>query len=280
MPKKISLTLITAAMFGSLPAMAAGGSTNAILNVNNQVNLDYTNTKVDYTETGGAYGSMGGTLDTESGNVGGYQIGLSSMRNWLFGNDYLYAEYNHSKGDTNYVGQSINNTVNTYGSITGTDGAELENYFARYGKGFALGQTMMVTPYFELGHHSWTRSVNAGEVYANRWYGIGVLAQYAASQQLVFSLNGMVGNNYGSNIDVAGTFAGSLQNSSITRIGGSLDYAMTSNWHANLGIEYTSFKYGYSGMYPVTINNTLYGAYEPSSTTNYTVAKIGIGYSF
>ncbi len=280
MPSKIRLAAALSSLLISLPVLAAEGTTNTILNTNNQFRVDYTNTKIDYTETGGAYGTMGGTLDTENGNVNGYQISLSTMRNWLFGNDYIYLQYDHSNGDTSYVGQPANNTVNTYGSLTGTDGAELENYFARYGKGFAISNAMMLTPYFELGHHSWQRDVNAGEVYANRWYGIGLLAQYAATQKMVITLNGMVGNNYGSDITVAGTFAGSLQNSSTYRLGASMDYAITQQWHANLGVQYTSFKYGYSGMYPISINNQLYGAFEPSSTTNYTVVKLGVGYSF
>ncbi len=146
----------------------------------------------------------------------------------------------------------------------------------RYGKGFNLGQQVMLTPYFELGHHSWDRSINAGETYANRYYAVGALAQYSPIRKLTLTADGMVGNTYGANIDVTDAFSGSQSNSSIYRIGANVDYAFTQRFHANLGIDYTSFKLGSTATFQV--GNYL--LWEPASTTDYTTAKIGVGYAF
>ncbi len=273
--KNSTLALTTLCALLSVPALA---DTADILSANNQLGAQYISTNVDYTETGnGLYGTPTGTLDTEKGNVSGYALSLSIMRNWWLGNDYLKLGYSHNNGDTSYVGQSISSTTNTYGSITGTDGAKIEDYYVRYGKGFSTSENTMLTPYFELGHHSWDRNINYGETYTNRWYGIGLLGDYTPVHKLTLSADLMVGNNYGSYINVVDAFAGSLGNSSVYKVGVAADYAFTRNFHANLGVDYTSFKYGASAVYPVGYG---YVGWEPDSTTHYTTARVGVGYSF
>ena len=269
---KIIISVICATL--SLPALA---DTTDIQTANNQAGVQATSTHVDYTETGnGIYGTPTGTLNTETGNVLGYALLFSTMKNWWLGNDYLEIGYSHNKGDTSYIGEAVDGST-PYGSIVGQDGAVLEDYHLRYGKGFVINNNLMLTPYFEIGHHSWDRSINAGETYANRYYGFGVLGQYSPASKLVLTANALAGGTYGSNINVVDIFSGSLGNSGLFKIGFSADYAFTQHLHANIGADYTSFKYSISAIYPI---GNGYVAWEPDSTTKYTTIELGLGYAF
>lgn len=274
--KKIAVAVI--AIAGLAGASSAFAGEAAILAANNQVGIQIISTNVDYTETGnGVFGSQTGTLDTEKGRVPGFALSISTMQDVWLGNDYIEAEYDHSKGNTNYVGGLVSPIVTPYGSVTATSTAMLENYSARYGKGIVVSDKIMLTPYAELGHHEWDRGVNQGEVYTNNYYGLGVLAQYSPSGKLVLSANLMAGSTFSSNIVVNSGFSGALGNSTLARIGVAADYAFTQSFHGNIGVDYTSFSYGISGFYP-------YGStgvqWEPDSKTKYTTAKVGIGYAF
>lgn len=139
-----------------------------------------------------------------------------------------------------------------------------------------------MTPYVEVGHHTWDRGVNYGETYRNNWLGLGVLGQYSPVTNFVLSANAMMGQTYGSYITVNGGgglngFSGSLGNSSQHNFGISGDYAFTKSLHANITIDYTSFSYGISEIYPVGGG---YVGWEPSSETNYTITEVGLGYAF
>ena len=268
--RKIALSVGCAVL--SATALA---DTSDIKAANNQVGIQYTSTNVNYTETGN-----GVTFDTEGGSVSGYAISASAMKNILFGNDYFEAEYDHTSGSTNYVAGAINGST-PYGSIVGQSGATLVNYSARYGKGITNQNmpTVMVTPYVELGHHEWDRAINTGEIYTNSYYGIGLLYQYSPIPKLVLSGNALIGETFSSNIAAnaipasnMNAFSGGLGNSGLSKIGASVDYAFTRNFHGNLGVDYTRFTYGASAIYS--------GYGEPNSKTAYTVAKVGIGYAF
>ncbi len=278
-------TAILAVVCLVLSAAAIAG-TSDIKSSNNLVAIQAISTNVDYTENGnGQYGSPTGTLDTETGSVPGNAISISMMKDLWFGNDYLEAEYDHSSGNTNYVGGYIGTPPATpYGSVVGTSGATLTNYSARYGIGQIVNHAddvsaddLMLTYYAELGHHEWDRGVNLGETYTHNSFGIGVLGQYSPVSRLVLSANAMIGITFGSNIDVVGAFSGALGNSALYKAGISADYAFIQNLHGNIGVDYTSFDYGISALYPVGGG---YVAWEPDSTTNYTTVRIGLGYAF
>jgi hypothetical protein len=252
---------------------------------NNQYGFQVILTNVDYTETGnGQFGSPTGTLDTENGKVPGYSVFVSMMKDWWLGNDYIEAEYDYSSGNTDYVGGFIGPPATPYGSVFGTSSATMINYSARYGKGYVVNDGLMLTPYAELGSHEWDRGVNRGETYTHDYFGIGALGQYSLTSKLVLSANVMAGETYGSYITVyptpgpgGGGFSGSLGNSALYKVGIAADYALVENLHGNIGVEYSSFKYGISAVYPV---DAAYVAWEPDSKTNYTTIRIGMGYAF
>lgn len=272
--KKFAVAVM--AITGLVGASASFAGQSAILAANNQVGVQIISTKVDYTETNnGMFTSPLGTMDTETGHVPGFALSISTMQDLWLGNDYIEVEYDHSHGNTDYIGGYISPPT-PYGSVTGTSTAVLENYSARYGVGMALGDKLMLTPYGELGHHEWDRGVNLGEIYTHDYYGIGLLAQYSPFGKLVLSANLLAGSTFASNIIVNGVFSGPLGNSTLARAGVAADFAFTRNIHANIGVDYTSFSYGISSFYP-------YGsgaAGEPDSKTRYTTARVGLGYAF
>lgn len=264
------------AITGVTAATGSYADQSAILAANNQVGFQIISTKVDYTETNnGMFTSPLGTMDTESGHVPGFALSISTMQDLWLGHDYLEAGYDHSNGNTDYIGGYISPPT-PYGSVTGTSSAVLENYHARYGAGIVVGDNLMLTPYGELGHHEWDRGVNLGEIYTHDYYGFGVLAQYSPFSKLVLSANLLAGSTFASNIIVNGVFSGPLGNSTLVRAGVAADFAFTRRIHANIGVDYTSFNYGISSFYPYGAG----AAGEPDSKTKYTTARVGLGYAF
>lgn len=247
---------------------------------NNQVSFQFISTNVDYTEIGnGIFGTQTGTLDTETGAVPGFALNISTMNDLLLGNDYFHAEYNHSSGSTTYTG-ALQGGV--FGSVVDTSSATLINFSARYGKGFVVHDQLMLIPYAELGYHQWDRGVNYGETYTHNHFGIGALGQYSPVSRLVLTANAMFGKTFGSYITVnsgpgLNGFSGPLGNSTLYNVGVSADYAFVENFHANISVDYMSFKYGMSAVFPVGGG---FVAWEPDSKTNYGTVKFGLGYAF
>jgi opacity protein-like surface antigen len=253
---------------------------NYIVESNNQLRADYKAVNFDYKETGdGRFGTATGVLDTENGWVSGFGVSLSVMpactHNWLLENLYFSVEYSHYKGHTDYVGSLIGGV---FGSVRQQDGATVNDYDIRLGKGFVISRDLMLTPYFGIGHHEWDRKVNEGEDYKNGYYGAGLLLQYSPFARAVLSLDGLIGRTFDSHIDVAGPFgfSGDLGNSTLYRVGLSGDYGITRNLHVNAGVEWTGFDYGASANFPIPGGV----AWEPDSRTRNTTVRVGVGYAF
>ena len=253
-------------------AQSSGGIT-AIKNSNNAIGIQAISTYVNYTET------VGSTIsNTEQGYVPGFALNVSFMQDWLLGNDYLAATYSQSTGNTNYTGSYIGSSQG-YGSVKTTSPATLNDFSFRYGKGFALNDQFMATPFIELGSHQWDRNLRSyQETYTNNYYGLGLLGQLAMTNAFVLSASALVGNTANSNISITGSpyTGGALGTSTIYRLGISGNYAFTKSLHGNIGLDYTSFSYGQST--PTRVGRYVY--YEPNSTTQYTTYKIGLSYNF
>ncbi len=272
-----SCVLFSASAFADISAVRAS---------NNQISIQTISTKVDYTETGnGTLGTATGTLDTETGDVPGSAIFLSTMTS---NNEYFHVGYDHSSGHTMYTGMPI--TGGVFGSIVGVSSAVLGNFNARFGEGFEIHSVgrqpvvpFMLTPYVEIGRHKWDRGVNYGETYTHNYVTVGALWQFSPiNSKLVLSADAMLGTTFRSYIVVNSGpgltgFSGALGNSTIYKVGLSADYAFLNHFHGNVGVDYMSFGYGMSAVYPVGGG---FVAWEPDSKTNYTIIKFGVGYSF
>lgn len=243
---------------------------------NNQIAVDFLGTSFGYTETGnGRLGTRPGKLDTEGHWVPGVSASVSVMRNWYVDNLYFKAEVSRSDGDTRYVGARQGGV---YGSVVGSDGAIVTDTDFRLGKGFAIQPNFMVTPFLGIGSHDWDRKVNAGEDYTNGYYGAGLLLQYSPLSKFVLSADGLIGETFGSHIDISGPlgFSGALGDSVLFKLGLSGDYAVAGNVHINAGVEYVNFQYGQSAIY--TPRNI--ATWEPASRTSNVLFKVGLGYAF
>lgn len=258
---------------------SAFADTQDIKAANNQLSIQAVSTNVNYTETGdGRFHSSNGTLDTETGSVPGVAMTFSVMKNLILTNDYLQLHFSRNSGHTDYTGSL--QSGGAFGSVVGQSGATMTDYSMRYGKGFAMSNNAMLTPYGELGYHKWQRDVNYGETYSNNYVGIGALAQFSPTARLVLSANALLGVTYDSNINIAGPtgFSGPLGNSSLYKLGLSADYAFTKSLHGNIGVDYTAFNYGASDNY--LINNGRDVAWEPRSQSRLTTVSMGVGYAF
>ncbi len=257
--------------------------TSDIVASNNLFVAQARSTKVDYTELGsGIFGTRTGILDTETGSVSGFGVSASTMKG--AGNDYFHAEFDYVNGFTNYTGAPLFGNA-PFGSVVAVNSATLMDLSARFGQGYALQQQFMLTPYAELGRHQWDRGVNYGETYTHYYLGLGALAQYSPASQWVLTLNAMLARTFASYIAVNSGpgitgFSGALGNSALSRVGVAIDYAFNHQVHGTAGMDYTSFKYGMSSLYPVVINGLNYLVWEPSSTTHYTTFKVGLGVAF
>ncbi len=305
------LKTFSVAAIGILPMICkiASADLNDIISSNSQIGVQFVTTDIDYTETS----KEGVKADTERGFVPGFGVSLSVMKNLIFGNDYFAFQFSQVHGDSNYVGSStvpvpvlLNaNTNNSYGSLTQDNRASLIDFSGRFGKGFELTDTLLVTPYVEIGHHNWNRkiisttptpaigavpaSLGNTEDYNNYYYAFGSMLQFSPVHNLVLTANAMVGSTFSSTMKSSGVTqqivtaigpngeAGTvnLGSSVFYKVGLGFDYALYKNFHVNAGAEYVGFDYGRSIM---TGPQASY--YEPDSQTNYTTVKAGIGYAF
>jgi hypothetical protein len=273
MMKTFALVLVFLAF--SADAVA---DTSDILASNNRTLMQVISTSVDYREFGNGYlGTPTGVLDTETGSVMGGAISLSGMR----GGEHLYWEFggDYSAGETRYTGALQGGT---FGSYVGSSGAQMINLGIRLGKGFAVGDRTMLSPYGEWGWHEWQRGVNYGERYSHQFFGAGLMAQYSPVPRLVLSVSALWARTNQSSIEVNSGpnltgFTGRLGDSPLYRIGAAVDYAFTSQIHGNLAVEYTKFRYGASAAFPVGSGLV---AWEPDSETRYLVIRTGLAIPF
>lgn len=259
-------------------SMNALAGTSDILASNNQFVVQFMSTSVDYSESGNGFlGTSTGLLDTETGSVTGIGFSASGMNGP--GNLYWQAGLDYSRGQTGYTG-SLQGGV--FGSYVGVSSATLINYDARIGEGIPVQDDFMLTPFLEMGGHEWDRGVNYGEVYTHYYFGPGLMGQYSPRSQLVLSITALLGRTIGSHIKVnsgplMNGFSGALGNSTLTRLGAAADYAFNPKLHGTISVEYTSFQYGMSAVFPVGGNLV---AWEPDSQTRYIMLKIGLGAAF
>jgi|GEM_PF-723102 len=301
--KAFSLAATGALLSISQPASA---DVNDIISANTQIGAQFVTTDIDYTETS----KEGVKADTERGYIPGFGVSLSVMKNLILGNDYFAFQFSQVHGDTHYIGSSAvpfllnSNISNAYGSLTQDNRASLIDFSGRFGKGFELTDTLLATPYVEIGHHNWNRkiisttpllvpgalpgSLGSTEDYNNYYYGFGSMLQFSPIRNLVLTANAMVGSTFSSTMKSSGVTqivtgigpngeAGTvnLGSSVFYKVGLGFDYAVYKNFHVNAAAEYVGFDYGRSIM---TGPSASY--YEPDSQTNYTTVKAGIGYAF
>jgi opacity protein-like surface antigen len=248
--------------------------TNWIVNSNNQISVDFVESHIDYRET-----FAGAFLDGEKGWVPGVSVTGSIMTGALgIPNLYAFGRFTYLNGDTDY--RASGGPV-----LANTDGARVRDEDFRVGVGLSLSRDFMLTPYVGFGWHDWGRNLSGPfgyhEEYSHGYVGGGLLLQYSPTARLVMSANGLIGRTFDSSMTTSRTAGGALINpftydlgdSATVKAGAGADYAFTKQIHGNVGIDYTTFKYGQS---PVAPDGTL----EPNSRTHDATLRVGLGFAF
>jgi hypothetical protein len=283
-----SVAAAGAATAADMPVKAARAApaavwSNDIVNSNNQISLYYVGMNVDYLEYSPGFVGfppLGAPMDSEKGWLNGVGGAASIMTNVAgIQNLYLSAEVTYVQGNTDYWAGG--------GPVTAaSDPQKIWNENFRIGKGFELSSSAMLTPYIGAGAQQWRRHVTPGafgyqEDYSHGYAGGGLLFQVNPARGLVFSAYGLVGGIFSAemkttyNDGLAGTpftYTG-MGGKAIYMAGGSADYAITRNFHANVGVDYVNFRYNQSNPNPG-------GGVEPASRSEYWKVKAGIGYAF
>lgn len=262
-----------------VPALAGNG----IVAANNQVSIDFIGRDFNYQEFPDPARSGPGpsVLDSEKGWVPGLRISGSVMTDVLGINHvYVSGQFSWLNGTTDYWSEPLSDR----------SGATVNDFDFRLGKGFDIGQSAMLTPYFGAGTDWWHRTLpGAGgynEYYSHAYAGGGLLFQYSPASRLVLSVNGLAGSTFDSGLTVSPKpggapvtgFAVPLGNSIIWMVGSSADYAITERVHVNVGIDYVNYKYGESPI--VSAGPAIGLVYEPTSRTSDVTVSAGAGYAF
>ncbi|MGM4892769.1 hypothetical protein [Tardiphaga sp. 839_C3_N1_4] len=249
---------------------------NPILIANTQVGLGVVGHRVDYNETT----SQAPRFSSEKGWLPGLQLGVSAMAPiGAVTNIYFMGVFTWIAGKTEYGASG--------GPVTKDfSGADIRNLDLRFGKGFDVAADWMITPYLGAGYRGWERNLGNGnspsgyrELYEHGYAGGGLLVQWAASDRIVLSASGLIGTTLAPKMTTS--FNGGvpinpltydLGSSTMYMAGLSADYAITREWHANVGIDFLNFRYGASAV-------AFDGSLEPDSRTSNWTIKAGFGYS-
>jgi hypothetical protein len=255
---------------------------NPILVANNQISLDVVGHNLDYHEWIPGIPVFNSEKDWQPG----LQLTGSAMGNLgAITNVYVMGQYTWISGKSDYwaPGGPLGPTT----PVSMKNGAEFNDFDFRLGKGFEVGQNWMLTPYIGAGYSIWDRDLSNAlgpfgyhEKYEYGYAGGGLLIQYAPTQQIVLSGYGFAGSTFDAKMATSfnGGFAVNpwtygLGSSAIYKAGISADFALTRQWHVNVGADYTNFRFGASALAPD-------GTMEPDSETHRWTVKAGVGYSF
>ena len=232
------------------------------------------------------WGSVGGSFlnykeqlyapdipDSEHGWTPTIGAGLDYMTN---NNWYFALEGSVSFGDDQYNGSYYDNNTGYYDIPAQTTTNEtISKVDGKVGKGFALGSHVMLTPYAELGFRYWDRAIPGNtEDYQNFDMLGGLMFQVAPINSLILTAYGAAGTTFGA--QMKSSLSGDtydLGNSGMYKLGGKIAYLFTPRWDVFTALDYDAFRFMQS---PVQND----GSYEPSSKTEETTLRVGIGYHF
>ena len=211
--------------------------------------------------------------DSEHGWTPSIAGGLNYMgsNNWYFAVDAAY-----TTGKDTYSGAYLLSPSTPVKSQTQED---ITTASVKFGRGYALGQSVMLTPYGELGGRFWSRDLGGGQVedYHNFDFQLGLMGQFSPIKRLVLSGYASYGPTFGGEMKTDGvTYP--LGSAGMMKLGGKVGFDLAPRWELFTTLDYDHFHYVKS---PVEYDPNA-GAYflEPSSRTNETAWRVGLGYHF
>ena len=215
--------------------------------------------------------------DSEHGWTPTIDAGVDYMTN---SNWYYAFEGGVSFGSDHYNGSIFDFNTNHYDiPFQGSTNETIGNVDGKVGHGFALGSMVMLTPYGELGYRYWDRSLGAGqdETYHNFDMLGGLMLQVAPTSRLILTGYGSAGTTFGGNMHAQATGdTYDLGNFAMYKFGGKVGFDLTKRWEIFTALDYDAFRY----MKSPTVFNTNFSSFEPSSKTEDTTLRVGLGYHF
>lgn len=271
----VSTAVVAVSAVAACAPPAAAGQDD-IWKSDNAVSLDLGAAYLNYAET-----LSGATLDTERGWLPTVRVGLG-----LLANDdapipglYLHANAGMNRGYTSYNGALCNELGQCEPYQATTDDRIYGGAF-QAGRGFAIGDPLMVIPFLEIGYRYWERHLEGVggyiEDYQN-WSGMGgLLVQFSPRERWVASLSAAGGATFAASMTApeppaAATFT--LGSKAAWRVEAKIGYRFTEHLELTGTADFDDFGYGAS---PVNAA----GFFEPNSTTQQTTLLMGISYHF
>jgi hypothetical protein len=212
--------------------------------------------------------------DSEHGELPSVAVGASMLvpeasKGWAH-NLFLSIQGTGSFGDAHYNGAYF------YYPTTPLQGSTSETIWtieSKIGKAFPIGPMLMLIPYGELGYRYWDRNLGGGQVedYQNGDLQAGLMVQFSPVRRLSLSAYGSGGTTFSPEMETSGTTY-DLGSAGTYKVGAKIGFDMTQELELFTTLDYDHLSYGQSG-----VNN---GAYEPTSHTEDTAWRVGIGYHF
>lgn len=210
-------------------------------------------------------------LDTEKGDLGYYGLNYTSLsgeKSGVLKNFFFNLQLSSSIGTTHYDGYYQNGTP-----ATATDKQKIYEFSTQLGRAFTLGNTLMLTPFADIGYRYWVRNLSGSSPYTERYQNGkiagGGLLQYSPIAHWVLSWSAEGGTTFSPRMNTGGVQY-DLGTTAYWQTGIKAAYAVTPRFQISAAGQMTGFGYGMSP----SIN----GSYEPDSYTHETRALLGVAY--
>jgi hypothetical protein len=228
----------------------------------------------NYKESTSATGQI---PDSQHGLLPSFAAGVNYMGD--NNNIYFALDGSLSLGKDLYKGAIYDKITSSYDvpyetitreTITAIDG--------KIGKGFAFWDSVMITPYVDIGFRYWDRNLGDGssEDYDNFDALGGAMAQFSPLDRLTLSAYGATGLTFAGRMETAGTTF-NLGSAGVYKLGGKIGYNLTQHVELFTSLDYDHFHYVKSGVEQITPWEY---AFEPSSATSDTAVRLGLAYHF
>ncbi len=252
----------------------------AIRNADNEIWAAAGTSLFNYKEpnAGGA-----GISDSEHGWLASLATGVSLLssdnaKGILPSNIYLSLDANVDPGNAHYNGFLQTTPPTPY---QGTTAETVVNVDGRLGRAFILGSSVMIIPYGEVDFRNWRRDLGLGQVetYHNLNALGGVMLQVAPTSKLVLSLYGSGGTTLAAQMKDASGNNFNLGSSGVYKVGAKVGYDIAPRVELFTTLDYDHFHYTKSPWYGNKANPA-YQVMEPTSRTEDTTMRVGVGYQF
>lgn len=273
--KKIPLALALGMTLMSLTPSLCAKETKAVKAPTLILDLEYQRTNFDYRE----FDSVGQILDSEKADdLNGFGIAVKAkVFNGLMGGNasYLRVGYEHSSGDTEYVGALLSG--GSYGSYIGTTDNTINEYSLIYTEEY-LSEQYDLWSGLGGGYREWERELSADQLETYKWFywNIEVGTRFHYNKNL--SLGLVYNYKRAINPEMDTDFTG-LPDMTFD-LGGVKGYTFAMPLIYSVDKDSTVYLEYKREYFEIAKSNIVNGFYEPDSTTENDKITVGIRFKF